>query len=991
MRIGTYVIVKTTSESPTRRIAKAHYQLKVFLKNMTDKNSENVPTSTSVTDETRKFLSYFLDTRFCFYDDSKGSLPAKESREYTPTNIPVGYGHFFSVNGIRTVSGRAFLRDKENVSTLNAIWCDIDGIPTIEQPEHRNRLFEKLLEIDVLPTFVVASKNGPHLYWLFERPVHATEELKIRQEELLKDIAFFLNGDPSVAECSHVLRVPGSLHMKEPNDPFLVKIVSSKPEIKYTMETLTQRIPKRPTARDKTMEDHARKKIEYPLSVINRANKIYPPMEMPSVKYLMNSPQLEKGFRHAAVLYLTQKLIHAGLLGSQIIAHFVTHGAFGLEKEKGREKEYEKVVFDLINNKRKYDFGYNSIIYEHLSSLPELNTDIIAEERQWRAAIAGAFAEAEVEEKAKKNAMLKEKTPLSLAINHIRANQNSTQKEVKTILRKVFPNFEEKEFDAVWAEARNITGLEKLAEKEKKASQPEDKSKAEILMFHHNFAKSHPNLLFEKNSDSTFWDYEPKEGIYEEKAHSTIVESLARDLEQAKLLDLVSPNVIRMKMMSFKGMYLDRARTLRDFNNKPGLFPVKNGILDLKNNVLLPFDASKLFLSKSPVIYDPNAQCPLWKKFLNEALEGDQGQIRLMQQFGGYFISGDPKFQKSLVMKGQPGSGKSTAAQIFINLVGKENTSHLTAEGFNTPHGTETLVGKRLNWTNEVKPAFTSMNEMVKYISGEPMILNRKNRPVTSFTPSGMQIWSVNDLPSSLEIGIFRRLIIVPFNVQFVKVESEDPEREVAPKEGEEEQKEDPELLEKLSAEMSGILNWALEGLVDLNKTGHFTTTRKNDERLTEYREVSDNVYAFIHEAFDAGDSWFKSSDLYNMYKEWCGRNGCKEKSNNSFGMSLGGLPKPYKVKKAERAPHKTRGWEGLSLKSSYVSDMNDFLDYTPPIEEVKSESPVENKVESVIDITPPKFKAVERPIENTVENKTEDTGGEKSDDDFIKDIVDRF
>jgi hypothetical protein len=289
------------------------------------------------------------------------------------------------------------------------------------------------------------------------------------------------------------------------------------------------------------------------------------------------------------------------------------------------------------------------------------------------------------------------------------------------------------DLEAVWFAAK-ATHRESR-ERVKAEKTPAPGTPTEVLAFHHAFASEHPHLLYEYGSDKTYWEYDPTQGIYVEKLKVAVEDLMASELERAGFLKYATSTTIRNRLSSYRGTYLGRAKTLNDFNSDSNSIPAANGILNTAARTFAPFSPEYLFLSKTAVTYDPAATCPRWEKYLLDALEGDIEQIRLLQQFAGYILSSDMSQQRLLVLKGSPGTGKSTFATLIVHLIGTDNVSYLSAEEFNGPHDTEALVGKRLNWTNEAKPQFTAMNNMIKFIDGAGMHLNRKNRPPMNFTP----------------------------------------------------------------------------------------------------------------------------------------------------------------------------------------------------------------------------------------------------------------
>ncbi|MGG4126616.1 phage/plasmid primase, P4 family, partial [Bacillus licheniformis] len=100
------------------------------------------------------------------------------------------------------------------------------------------------------------------------------------------------------------------------------------------------------------------------------------------------------------------------------------------------------------------------------------------------------------------------------------------------------------------------------------------------------------------------------------------------------------------------------------------LFNCDNGVIDLKTGELLPHDRDLLFTKISPISYQPDADCPNWKTFLESIFIDDQGTpnyeiIDFMQKAIGYSLTGDTTEQVMFFLFGNGRNGKST----FINTV----------------------------------------------------------------------------------------------------------------------------------------------------------------------------------------------------------------------------------------------------------------------------------------------------------------------------------
>ncbi len=102
-------------------------------------------------------------------------------------------------------------------------------------------------------------------------------------------------------------------------------------------------------------------------------------------------------------------------------------------------------------------------------------------------------------------------------------------------------------------------------------------------------------------------------------------------------------------------------------------------------------------------------------------------------------------------------------------------------------------------------------------VSGDVIEAERKFRDSFSFWPTVKLVGSTNHLPRLLDLsdGFFRRPMILQFNRQFL-----DGER-------------DPNLKDKLVAELPGILAWAVQGLKNLRKRGYFVIPKSSIDALS--------------------------------------------------------------------------------------------------------------------------------------------------------------
>lgn len=97
----------------------------------------------------------------------------------------------------------------------------------------------------------------------------------------------------------------------------------------------------------------------------------------------------------------------------------------------------------------------------------------------------------------------------------------------------------------------------------------------------------------------------------------------------------------------------------------------------------------------------------------------------------------------------------------------------------------------------------------------------------------------------------------------------------------------DKNLLETLKGEISGVLNWALVGLLEWKTNGLMVPTALQ-KATSAYRRDQDLLEDWLDEHCDIGSNHSaKKADLYTAYKNWCKGNGCRELSQKRFSRQL--------------------------------------------------------------------------------------------------------
>ncbi len=106
-------------------------------------------------------------------------------------------------------------RRSKNIVRTRALYVDADSNEQIE------RCIEAIKACGISPSMAVKTGRGMHIYFCTDVPLSLFRDL---QESLINK----LGTDPAVKDLSRVMRLPGTLHLKDPTKPWLVKLYPTK-------------------------------------------------------------------------------------------------------------------------------------------------------------------------------------------------------------------------------------------------------------------------------------------------------------------------------------------------------------------------------------------------------------------------------------------------------------------------------------------------------------------------------------------------------------------------------------------------------------------------------------------------------------------------------------------------------------------------------------------------------------------------------------------
>lgn len=313
-----------------------------------------------------------------------------------------------------------------------------------------------------------------------------------------------------------------------------------------------------------------------------------------------------------------------------------------------------------------------------------------------------------------------------------------------------------------------------------------------------------------------------------------------------------------------------------EMDRDPYALNVLNGTIDLRTGQLRPHDKAANITKLAPVVFDPEARAPTFNAFLRRVLP-DPNVGRFLCRMTGYGLTGVTTEQCLAFLYGSGANGKSTFLDIMQQMLGdyaqQAAPDLLTSRGGDR-HPTELadLFGARWVSSIEVDEGKRLAENLVKQMTGGDKLKARFMRTdFFQWSPTHKLFLAANHKPEirGTDYAIWRRIHMIPFDVT-IPVEERDGR-----------------LGEKLAAEMSGILNWAIAGCLEWQKNGLGVPDAVRDA-TEEYRQEQDVLGRFIEErcVIDSTASAL-SEALYAVYASWCEANGGRALSINAFGRQM--------------------------------------------------------------------------------------------------------
>ncbi len=371
----------------------------------------------------------------------------------------------------------------------------------------------------------------------------------------------------------------------------------------------------------------------------------------------------------------------------------------------------------------------------------------------------------------------------------------------------------------------------------------------------------------------------------EGERHRELARQLARQLP-----DNESWKAFRTKMLSSAGVSgvvrlarTDEAITVHidDLDAHPWQLNTPSGVIDMRTGLLTPADRAALHTRATTVTPDYETPAPVWESFLSDTFGGNADLIAYMQRLLGITAVGQVLEQQLPFAFGAGANGKSTLMNVVMKVLGRGRDGYATAldsealmvrKHSEHPAELAQLAGARMVVSSEIEDGHRFAEARVKQLTGGDAISARfmRGNPFT-FTPSHT-LWLVgNHQPGTTAGGpaFWRRIKLIPFE-------------HIVP-----EERRDPHLEDKLTAEAPQILAWIARGAADYHTHGLGTPDAVTSATAA-YRDDQDSVGKFVAEAcMRTAAGRVKVADLRAAYERFCRETGDAPVSAKRLGEQL--------------------------------------------------------------------------------------------------------
>lgn len=303
--------------------------------------------------------------------------------------------------------------------------------------------------------------------------------------------------------------------------------------------------------------------------------------------------------------------------------------------------------------------------------------------------------------------------------------------------------------------------------------------------------------------------------------------------------------------------------------SSPQYIPFATKIYNVETDEFFDYSPEFVFLNRFPYDYRPDAaEAPGIVDTIRDIANDDKEVEALIYEAIGNCFYLLNSFRGSVMLYGKGKNGKSTLLNMILQVVGRQNASHLSLQNLSGRFMLSEVYGKAANIGDDIPETYIPDTSTFKKVAtGDPVMAEEKGKDPFSFTPYAKLFFSMNALPpvGDKSAGFFSRILIVPLNRVFEQGNGANvglKSRKWSKK------------------EMEYLVKLSVDGLKRLFQNGDFTTPYVVKEALAEYELENNPVKEFLQECPIKAPAPIE--EVYYNYQNWCPRAGHKNQMSRS-------------------------------------------------------------------------------------------------------------
>lgn len=339
--------------------------------------------------------------------------------------------------------------------------------------------------------------------------------------------------------------------------------------------------------------------------------------------------------------------------------------------------------------------------------------------------------------------------------------------------------------------------------------------------------------------------------------------------------------------------------------DRAGIVVGENGSLHIDSGEVSAHSPEHYATRRVACRIDRDAACPTWQRFLADALP-DGAAATLQEWFGAALVRGKVReLSKGLIVYGPSRTGKTQITEVVRALLGG-NTCGLRVRAMSERFGMQPLVTAS-GWIADDAVGMREEMDAEAYkviVTGESVSVERKNKTNLEVAFDLPVLLTMNNYPIVKDDSdaVYNRSLVLPMTRQWGEDEAVPVARKV------------------VAEELSGVLNWALEGWHRLRQRGRFDPPEAMVAAGRDFKGQNNPMEEFVELCLDESpQTYVMRNDLMRIFNNWLKlehqtRNGW---SGKAIGLSL---TKSSAIKAIGDKIHRGRIWCGVRFTQAALA-----------------------------------------------------------------------